>query len=82
MNLFHQIQNYKPMNQQEECDKELMLQFMTNNSNYLERENKIAHFTASVWTVNKERTKTLMAYQKRMLCTQSFAFQCHLSGRG
>lgn len=62
MNLFQQIQNYKPMNQQEECDKELMLQFMTNNSNYLERENKIAHFTASVWTVNKERTKTLMVY--------------------
>ena len=32
------------------------------NDNYLERENKIAHFTTSIWTVNKERTKTLMVY--------------------
>ena len=39
-----------------------MLQFMKNNVNYLERENQIGHFTASMWTVNKERTKTLMVY--------------------
>ena len=50
------------MNQQEEYDKEQMLQFMKNNENYLERENQIAHFTASMWTVNKARTKTLMVY--------------------
>lgn len=62
MALFQDIKNYKPANQQEEHDKEIMLQYMMCNDNYLERENKIAHFTTSIWTVNKERTKTLMVY--------------------
>ena len=62
MSLFEKIQNYIPKNQQEEYDKEQMLQFMKNNDDYLVRENKIAHFTALMWTVNKERTKTLMVY--------------------
>ena len=62
MSLFEKIKIYNPVNQQEEHDKEQMLQFMKNNENYLERENQIAHFTASMWTVNKARTKTLMVY--------------------
>lgn len=65
MSLFDMIQNYKPKNQQEEHDKEQMLQFMKCNKNFLERENQIAHFTASMWTVNKERTKTLMVHHNR-----------------
>lgn len=62
MSLFHEIENYRPVNEQEERDKALMLQYIMYNTNYLVRENQIAHFTASMWTVNKERTKTLMAY--------------------
>lgn len=62
MSLFEIIQNYSPRNQQEKWDKEQMLQFIACNDNYLERENLIAHFTASMWTVNKKRTKTLMVY--------------------
>lgn len=62
MSLFDEIKNYKPVNEQEERDKEIMLAFMMDNSNYLDRENQIGHFTASIWTVNKEHTKTLMVY--------------------
>jgi len=62
MKLYELIKAYEPANAQEECDKKQMLQFMEQNSNYLLRENQIAHFTASIWTVNKERTKTLMVY--------------------
>ena len=62
MSLYEQIQNYNPINEQEMRDKEQMLRFMDQNPNYLVRENQIAHFTASIWTVNKERTKTLMVY--------------------
>lgn len=62
MNLFNSISVYHPFNEQEQRDKEQMLHFILHNDNYLLRENKIAHFTASTWTVNKERTKTLMAY--------------------
>lgn len=62
MSIFDNIQKYEPKNKQEEHDKEQMLQFMKCYDNYLERENGIAHFTASMWTVNKERTKTLMVH--------------------
>ncbi len=50
------------MNRQEEYDKEQMIQFILHNPDCLDRKNKIAHFSASIWTINKERTKTLMAY--------------------
>ena len=62
MSLLEEIKNYTPTNEQEKRDKEVMLQYITKNPDYLERSNFIAHFTASIWTVNEERTKTLMVY--------------------
>lgn len=62
MSLLESIKKYCPINEQEKHDKEQMLEFINRNDNYLDRENQIAHFTASIWTVNKERTKTLMVY--------------------
>lgn len=62
MNLLQDIQNYKPENQQEENDKTLMLQYMAQHSRYLYRDDQIAHFSASSWTLNKKRTKALMVY--------------------
>ena len=65
MDLLNVIQNFRPQNEQEKRDKEQMLQFMASNQNYLTRENRIGHFTASMWTVNKQRTKTLMVHHNR-----------------
>lgn len=62
MGLLENIENYIPVNEQEENDKKVMLDYMKHNSDYLTRENKVAHFTTSIWTVNRERTKTLMVY--------------------
>ena len=62
MILLKQIENFKPANEQEERDKEQMIRFMMENPDYLERSNEIGHFTTSIWTVNRERTKTLMVY--------------------
>ena len=62
MNLRQEIQRYQPGNEQEKADRELMLTFSEHNPDYLERANRIAHFTASIWTVNREYTKTLMVY--------------------
>ncbi len=62
MSLYAEIEKYKPINEQEVKDKEQMLEFIKKNPDYLLRDNLVAHFTASVWTVNKERTKTLMVY--------------------
>ncbi len=62
MNLKEQIQNYKPYNEQEENDKEMMLKYIDTFDDVLTRENKMCHFSASNWIVNKERTKIIMAY--------------------
>lgn len=62
MSLWDTIRNYKPVNPQEEHDRNQMLEFIEHNGDYLERKNLTGHFTASMWTVNKARTKTLMAY--------------------
>lgn len=61
-NLKKQIENYIPYNEQEECDKEIMLKSFQIFDDMFTRENKICHFTASNWIVNKERTKVLMIY--------------------
>lgn len=62
MDLREQIKNYVPYNEQEENDKEIMLQAIDAFNDVLTRENKLCHFTASNWIVNKERTKVLMIY--------------------
>lgn len=56
------IKKFIPYNEQEEMDKALMLDFIEKNDNCLVRENRIAHFTASNWIVNKEKTKVIMIY--------------------
>ncbi len=62
MKFITQLQNYIPYNEQEKADKELILQYINMFEDVLTRENKLCHFTASNWIVNKERTKILMAY--------------------
>jgi len=62
MNLFQHIANYHPVNEQEKRDQKLILQYMIEHSDYLSRENQIAHFTTSIWTINRECNKTLMVY--------------------
>lgn len=61
-NLIRQIENYQPFNEQEERDKDLILEWIRNNENAFFRENKVAHITASAWVVNKDKSKVLMVY--------------------
>lgn len=60
--LYNEIKEYKPFDEKEKCDKEVMLDFIKNNHHVLKRENKIGHFTTSAWIVNKEKNKVLMIY--------------------
>ena len=64
MKLIEDIKNYRPYNEQERHDKELILAFLENNEDAFERGNETAHMTASAWVVNKDRTKVLMVYHK------------------
>ena len=40
----------------------MMLEYIDKFDDVVTRDNKMCHFTASNWIVNKERTKILMAY--------------------
>ena len=62
MGLKEQIEKYSPYNEQEINDKEMMLKYIDTFEDVLTRDNKMCHFTASNWIVNKERTKVLMIY--------------------
>ncbi len=62
MDLKEEIENYKPFNEQEEKDKEIMLRYINTFEDVLTRGNEFGHFTASAWVVNKEKTKVLMIY--------------------
>ena len=64
MKLIEDIKNYRPYNEQERHDKELILAFLEKNEDAFERGNETAHMTASAWVVNKGRTKVLMVYHK------------------
>lgn len=62
MNYIEQIKNFKPYNEQEEKDKEMMLKYIDTFDDVLTRNNEMCHFTASNWIVNKDKTKVLMIY--------------------
>ena len=76
MNLKEELIKYNPYNEQEEKDKELMIKYIDTFEDVLTRKNKMCHFTASNWIVNKERTKVLMIYHniyKSWACTGGHA---------
>lgn len=60
--LYEQIINYIPENEQEENDKRLMLKSIKEFDDILTRDNEMFHFTTSAWIVNHDRTKVLMIY--------------------
>lgn len=60
--LREKIESYKPYNEQEEKDKEMMLKYIDTFEDVVTRNNEFGHFTASSWVVNKEKTKVLMVY--------------------
>lgn len=62
VDLISQVISYKPYNEQEERDKEIILNALQTEEDIFSRDNRVAHMTASAWVVNKERTKTLMVY--------------------
>lgn len=61
-NLKVQIEAYHPCNEQEEKDKELILQYLDSGDAVYYRENTAAHLSASAWVVNQNYDKVLMAY--------------------
>lgn len=63
MNYKEAIEAYKPVNEQEEAEKRVILQYINEYpDNILLRENEFAHMTSSGFIMNKELTKVLMIH--------------------
>ena len=62
-NLKNQIIKFNPFNEQEEIDKQIILNAL-NLDNIFLRDNKYMHMSASSWIVNKSHDKVLMIYHK------------------
>jgi len=57
------IFNYKPINEQEIKDLKVMKDFINEYGDFsLDRNNLIAHFSASAWVVNEKMDKVLLNY--------------------
>lgn len=57
-----EIEGYRPYNEQEEVDKEIILSFIKENEDAFSRENKIAHMTSSCFIVNAAMDKVLLCF--------------------
>ncbi len=58
-----ELKKYKPVCEQEERDLKVMLDFIDEYGDFsLDRNNLIAHFSASAWVVNKTMDKVLLNY--------------------
>jgi ADP-ribose pyrophosphatase YjhB (NUDIX family) len=62
MELIDQLRRYRPWNEQEARDRELLLACLDCQPDVFTRESRLFHLTASAWVVNPARTKVLMAY--------------------
>lgn len=62
MPLRKSLEIYRPDGAQEIRDRQVMLEALDVLLDPLSRENPFAHFTASAWIVNADRTRVLMAY--------------------
>lgn len=62
MNWIEQIRKYAPFNEQEEKDKETILQCIGAFDDVLTRDNQLAHITSSAFVVNKTKDKVLMVH--------------------
>ena len=56
------ITDYEPYNEQEMRDRQIMLHIIDSCDDYLLRSNETAHFTASAWVVNHDRSKVLLIH--------------------
>ena len=64
MDLYAELRNYTPFNEQEERDRAALLRLLQTDEELYTRDNCAQHLTASCWVVSPDREKVLMAYHK------------------
>ena len=58
--------SYLPSTKQEQYTKQLMLDFIDQHPNCLERSCGFGHFTASAWLLNRQEDKVLMMHHRKL----------------
>lgn len=66
MTVKERLEQYRPYNEQERKDKDVILQCMNLYENVFYRDNLIVHFTSSSWIMNPCRTKVIMVHHNIM----------------
>ena len=59
MDFRKEIEEYSPINEQEEKDKQFMLNAINDFDDVLTRENEYMHFTSSAFVVNKKKRQSI-----------------------
>lgn len=62
MNWIESLKSYKTWNEQEQKDKEIILNCVNQFDDVLTRKNELAHITSSAFVVNQSRDKVLMVH--------------------
>ena len=62
MNLYTQLLSYQPYNEQEEADRNIMMDALLRYEDLYDRSNLVLHLTASSWITNPGRDRILMIY--------------------
>lgn len=60
--ILSEIEKYIPKDLEEKITKNIIIDFIKNNSNVLSRKNMIAHITTSAFIINQNFTKTVFAF--------------------
>lgn len=56
------VEQFEPINDQESCDRAIILEYLKQGKGILLRSQLQAHVTASAWITNKQRNKVVLAY--------------------
>jgi 8-oxo-dGTP pyrophosphatase MutT (NUDIX family) len=62
MMILEMLKQYQPKNEQEQVDKQVIIDFIQRNHDFLDRDNLAAHFSSSAIVVNEMMDKVLFAY--------------------
>ena len=60
--MYEKLLAYEPVNEQEQVDKQAILQFIERNDDVLDRSNLIAHLTSSAIVLNPQMDKVLFIH--------------------
>ncbi len=60
------LNNYEPIANEEILFKSKMLDLLNSNPNCFERTCLHAHFTASAWVINKDKTQVVLLHHKKL----------------